>query len=114
MMMPRLDGVGATAEIRRLEVAAAAAGDAHASEAAPRTPIVALTANALSGDERRCFSAGMDGFLRKPIRADELLTALEAHTQWRRPAGTTAGGAAGSALSAHARTATAASAPIPE
>jgi CheY-like chemotaxis protein len=54
--MPVMDGYEATAAIRKLP--ARRGGD--------RVPIVALTANAMEGDEQKCRDAGMDDFLAKP------------------------------------------------
>ncbi len=62
--MPVMDGLEATHCIRNLEV-----GKHH-------TPIIALTANALSGDKERFIAAGMDDFLSKPINEKALLTLL--------------------------------------
>jgi two-component system, sensor histidine kinase and response regulator len=56
MQMPRLDGVGATRAIRAREADG------------PRTPIVAMTANALEAEREACFAAGMDDHIAKPIR----------------------------------------------
>lgn len=56
--MPEVDGFDATRQIRERE---------SSDPADRRTPIVALTANALEEDRRRCFDAGMDGFVSKPV-----------------------------------------------
>jgi len=64
--MPVLDGFAATAQIRVQEAA-------HGMR---RTPIVALTANALEGDADRCRAAGMDGYVTKPFMREQLVLAL--------------------------------------
>jgi CheY-like chemotaxis protein len=64
--MPASDGIEATRRIR----AAEAEG--------PRTPIIALTADALSEDRDACLEAGMDGFLTKPLDRERLADVLAA------------------------------------
>ena len=66
--MPGLDGFEATRRIR---------GDAAGRSA--RTPIVALTADALAGDRERCLEAGMDDHMTKPVAAAQLATVIR---QW--------------------------------
>ncbi len=77
--MPVLDGYEATRRLRRRE--GAAGGDAA------HTPVIALTANALSGDRQRCLDAGMDDFLPKPYTRAQLRQCLQRAT---RTAGTPA------------------------
>jgi PAS domain S-box-containing protein len=64
--MPVMDGYEATSEIRRRE----AAGPR-------RTPVLAMTANAMVGDRERCIAAGMDGYVAKPIDRKELEATLD-------------------------------------
>jgi signal transduction histidine kinase/ActR/RegA family two-component response regulator len=66
IQMPVMDGLTATAAIRNLE----------ADTGRPRTPIVALTANAMSHQVEQYIVAGMDGHVAKPIQAAELFAAL--------------------------------------
>jgi CheY-like chemotaxis protein len=65
VQMPIMDGFEATRMIRDRENGI----DLH-------TPIVAMTAHAMKGDRERCINAGMDEYLSKPIRRDELLKVL--------------------------------------
>jgi two-component system sensor histidine kinase/response regulator len=62
--MPVVNGLQATEAIRRRETAPR------------RTPIIALTAHAMSTDRDRCLAAGMDAFVSKPIKLTELLNAM--------------------------------------
>jgi signal transduction histidine kinase/PleD family two-component response regulator len=65
--MPGMDGYAATAAIR---------GDERRRKLKP-APIVALTANVLARDRERCLAAGMNGFLAKPFKAEQLAEILE-------------------------------------
>lgn len=80
--MPLLDGLEATRLIRQRE---ASASPLHPSPLTPyplpltprHIPIIALTANAMSGDRDLCLAAGMDDYLTKPVRKENLKGALD-------------------------------------
>src|SRR6266446_3378330 len=66
IQMPEMDGFEATAAIRQKEKAIGA-----------HIPIIALTAHAMKGDRERCVAGGMDGYVSKPVQAEELIQAVE-------------------------------------
>jgi PAS domain S-box-containing protein len=72
VQMPEMDGLEATAAIREKEKG----GGVHQS-------VIALTAHAMKGDRERCLAAGMDGYLSKPIRPQELDAILESYMEHR-------------------------------
>ena len=73
--MPAMDGYEVTAAIRDKEQA----GRLPASGRGPkeRLPIIAMTANVLKGDREKCLAAGMDDYLSKPFRPEQLFECLE-------------------------------------
>jgi two-component system, sensor histidine kinase and response regulator len=74
VQMPEMDGLEATRRIRQRE-----------QTAGHRTPIFALTAHAMTGDKERCLQAGMDGYLTKPIRLQDLAQTLKALSSEQQP-----------------------------
>ncbi len=66
VQMPNMNGFEATAAIREKEKKS----DRH-------TPIIAMTAHAMKGDREMCLEAGMDDYVPKPLKADELLSKIE-------------------------------------
>ena len=66
MHMPGVDGLEAARRIRTTET----------TDSLPRTPIIALTANAFAEDREACLAAGMDSFLVKPLDRERLAAAL--------------------------------------
>ncbi|MBV9266579.1 MAG: response regulator, partial [Acidobacteriaceae bacterium] len=70
--MPELDGLAATEAIRLRE-----------RDTGKHIPIIAMTAHAMNGDRERCLAAGMDSYISKPVKADELVEAIETLTASR-------------------------------
>lgn len=66
VQMPVMDGLTATRHIREYEL----------ESGLPRTPIIAMTANAMASDRDQCLASGMDDFVAKPFRADEMLSTI--------------------------------------
>jgi CheY-like chemotaxis protein len=66
IQMPVLDGFKATQIIREQE-----------RENGKHIPIIAMTAHAMDGDEKKCFAAGMDGYVSKPIDREKLFQTIE-------------------------------------
>jgi signal transduction histidine kinase/CheY-like chemotaxis protein/HPt (histidine-containing phosphotransfer) domain-containing protein len=66
VQMPEMDGIEATVRIREKEMLSGG-----------HIPIIALTAHAMKGDREGCLKAGMDGYVSKPLKTEDLLAALE-------------------------------------
>ena len=66
--MPEMDGLEATAKIREKE---------RVSASKRRTPIIAMTANAMKGDREQCLDAGMDGYVSKPVKREILFAEID-------------------------------------
>ena len=70
--MPEMNGFDASTAIRELEQ----------SFNSPRTPIVAFTAYAMKGDDKKCYDAGMDDYISKPIKKREMIKCM---CKWLQP-----------------------------
>ena len=73
VQMPRVDGLQATQVIRKLE-----REDKLPLQSRSPIPIIAMTAHAMKGDEERCLSSGMDGYVSKPVRVSHLYDQIAA------------------------------------
>ncbi|WP_439595097.1 PAS-domain containing protein [Falsiroseomonas sp.] len=80
--MPVMDGLDMSRAIRREEAA---------TPGGPRTALIAVTANALKGEDERCYAAGMDGFLAKPLALDLLSRTLARFLPTQAPTGAAPG-----------------------
>ncbi|MEO5349883.1 MAG: response regulator [Magnetococcus sp. YQC-3] len=77
LQMPEMDGMETTRQIRTADPGVIAD---------PRLPIIAVTAKSTGDEERQCLEVGMDGYLRKPYRSQELLSIIEKIVLKRRQA----------------------------
>jgi len=66
VQMPEMDGLETTAAIRAQE-----------QKSGRHLPIIALTSHAMQGDQERCFAAGVDAYISKPMKVDELYAAID-------------------------------------
>ncbi|MFC2157234.1 PAS domain S-box protein [Acidobacteriota bacterium] len=67
VQMPEMDGFQATAAIRQIE-----------QKTGHHIPIIAVTAHAMKGDKEKCLEAGMDGYVSKPLKAEDLFQVIDA------------------------------------
>jgi len=77
VQMPEMDGLTATSTLRNRE---------RETGTGKHQPVIALTAHAMKGDQDRCLAAGMDGYLTKPIRPQELDQILDKYVTHRKEA----------------------------
>lgn len=66
VQMPEMDGYQVTQKIREYEQ----------SNSKPHAPIIAITANAMPGDQEKCLNAGMDDYISKPLKGETLQNKL--------------------------------------
>ncbi len=71
VQMPRMNGFQATAAIRKEE-----------ESTGRHLPIIAMTAHAMEGDRDRCLAAGMDAYVAKPVKVEELIEAVKNLVRW--------------------------------
>jgi CheY-like chemotaxis protein len=74
IQMPEMSGIEALAVIRERE-----------RKTGTHTPVIALTAHAMKGDRERYLEAGMDGYVSKPIRPQQLMEAIQQTVSERVP-----------------------------
>ena len=74
VQMPEMDGLEATRRIRRNDLI----DPRHLTGPISQPRVIAMTANAMQGDRETCLEAGMDDYISKPIRVEELVAALQA------------------------------------
>ncbi len=81
VQMPEIDGIEATRIIRAMEQTVNRSADDNTRKL-KRIPIIAMTANAMTGDREKCLAAGMDDYMAKPIDSKKLFSVL---SRWIKP-----------------------------
>lgn len=71
VQMPILDGITATQKIR----------EKRTTKQSPY--IIAMTANAMEGDKEKCLAVGMNDYISKPVKIEDICNALKSYYQWR-------------------------------
>ena len=73
VQMPEMDGLEATRQIRSMEQSR----QTELSNLAKSIQIIAMTANAMHGDREKCLASGMNDFIAKPFKVEQIQTAIE-------------------------------------